>query len=377
MIEKYITKKGKERFKVDLYLGIDDKTGEIVRLRKGGFNTKKEAEVYASRKKYEYDQEIADIDKKRFKEVYDLWFTQYELNVKPNTYIQQLQIANKHILPEFENYYIDKIDVMQCQKIVNKWYSNYTKSANLVSITSRIFKLGIALGHCKANPMEKVSRPKNTHKVEYDSPFYKKDELNLFLKHTQENESLQDYVMFRVFAFTGLRKAELIGLTWDSIDLKHKKLKVDKVYVPTKDGHVYQEPKNNSSRRIISVDQETINLLKRWKVEQREKLFAFGLKVDDSSPVFTRSSSILPISDKYPNDVLNRIIKEGELNDITIHGFRHTHCSLLFDAGIEMSEVKDRLGHSSITTTMNIYNHVTKRKRDESADIFASFMSSL
>lgn len=68
------------------------------------------------------------------------------------------------------------------------------------------------------------------------------------------------------------------------------------------------------------------------------------------------------------------IAKDTGLKYITVHGFRHTHASLLFEAGTPMQDVKQRLGHSSITTTMNIYTHVTKSEQKKTADNFARFM---
>ena len=78
---------------------------------------------------------------------------------------------------------------------------------------------------------------------------------------------------------------------------------------------------------------------------------------------------------EYFNRALNKIIKENKLPNITIHGFRHTHCSLLFEAGVSVKEVQDRLGHSSAQTTMNIYNHVMQSKKTETGNKFASFMN--
>ena len=63
------------------------------------------------------------------------------------------------------------------------------------------------------------------------------------------------------------------------------------------------------------------------------------------------------------------------LKKINIHGFRHTHCSLLFEAGIPIERVKDRLGHSDIKTTMNIYTHVSPKAKEDTADVFGKFMS--
>ena len=69
---------------------------------------------------------------------------------------------------------------------------------------------------------------------------------------------------------------------------------------------------------------------------------------------------------------MKRIIQKHDLKVITTHGLRHTHCSLLFEAGVSIQEVKERLGHSDIQTTMNIYAHVTEKAREESAEKFAS-----
>ncbi|EME7138811.1 tyrosine-type recombinase/integrase, partial [Enterococcus faecium] len=67
--------------------------------------------------------------------------------------------------------------------------------------------------------------------------------------------------------------------------------------------------------------------------------------------------------------------KKYNFNDITIHGFRHTHCSLLFEAGLSIKEVQERLGHSDIHTTMNIYTHVTKKQKERAADKFAAYLN--
>ena len=82
------------------------------------------------------------------------------------------------------------------------------------------------------------------------------------------------------------------------------------------------------------------------------------------------------MTDTYLRRIIRRVTQKYELPHITIHGFRHTHCSLLFEAGVEMHNVKERLGHSSIRTTMNIYTHVTKAERSKTADVFSEFMSS-
>ncbi|HFI0025852.1 TPA: site-specific integrase [Streptococcus suis] len=72
---------------------------------------------------------------------------------------------------------------------------------------------------------------------------------------------------------------------------------------------------------------------------------------------------------------LRCILKKYDLPYITPHGFRHTHCSLLFEAGATVKEVQERLGHEDIKTTMNIYAHVTEQAKEQTAHKFAQFMS--
>ena len=75
-----------------------------------------------------------------------------------------------------------------------------------------------------------------------------------------------------------------------------------------------------------------------------------------------------------PRNALVKICNRFDLPMMNIHGFRHTHCSLLFEAGVPMKDVMERLGHSDIQTTMNVYTHVTKSSRDNSAQMFAKYV---
>ncbi|HHT7735498.1 TPA: site-specific integrase, partial [Streptococcus suis] len=76
----------------------------------------------------------------------------------------------------------------------------------------------------------------------------------------------------------------------------------------------------------------------------------------------------------YINYNLRCILKKYDLPYITPHGFRHTHCSLLFEAGASIKEVQERLGHEDIKTTMNIYAHVTENTKEKTAEKFAQFL---
>ena len=99
--------------------------------------------------------------------------------------------------------------------------------------------------------------------------------------------------------------------------------------------------------------------------------------IKDGEQLLFSSEENKPLYLDYVNHNLKIIIKENNLKHITLHGFRHTHCSLLFESGASVKEVYVRLGHTDIKTTMDdIYTHIAKKQPEETAIRFADFMSS-
>ena len=378
MITKYTLKDGSERFEVDFYLGISDQTGKVERVRKKGFKSYAAAKKYSTKIKYEYSNNLigtaVNSEKIRFEDVYRLWFKQYVHTVRENTYITTLQVADNHILPKFKKYYMNSISVEMCQDIANEWYSGFAKATMLVSIVNRMFKFAIGLGYCRDNPMSKIMRPRNTHKKEYEAPFYTKQELQHFFKCIEEESPLRQTIL-RVLAFTGLRRGEIMALMWKDIDMVNNTLSVNRVLAEGIKGSVFHNPKTKKSRRTISIDKATMDMLKWWRVYQKSYLLKYGINIlnNDEQFVFTNKEN-KHLNLYYLGTLIPKLLAKYDLPHINAHGFRHTHCSLLFEAGLDMQEVRDRLGHSNIETTMNIYAHVTTNRRDNAADKFENFM---
>ncbi|PCF64391.1 site-specific integrase, partial [Staphylococcus intermedius] len=97
--------------------------------------------------------------------------------------------------------------------------------------------------------------------------------------------------------------------------------------------------------------------------------------MNKSQYVFTNVSNNKPLNIKFIFDTLKLLCERHDFKRIKVHGFRHTHCSLLFEAGLSVQEVQNRLGHSDIQTTMNIYAHVTEKQRDNVAEKFANYIN--
>ncbi len=132
-------------------------------------------------------------------------------------------------------------------------------------------------------------------------------------------------------------------------------------------------PKTRDSKRLISLDNKTLSLLKKWRISQKEEEFANRIISSANNLVFKIEDGT-PLRLAYLNEKLNILIKKHNLHPITIHGIRHTHASLLFEAGANIKEVQERLGHADIQMTMNIYTHVTNTLKEQTASKFQKYI---
>lgn len=381
MIKKYQKKNGTIAYMFKAYLGIDPVTGKKKYTTKRGFKSPKEARKAYNRLMVQVEENDVVTDSQRpFSELADEWFEQYKNTVRESTYVAQKLAYKKHIFPLFGNLKISRISIPYCQKQVNHWYSYYKKYSNLIGLTSSIFKYALSLRLIRSNPMDAVIRPKRKKRIDeerYSAPYYEKEELLEFLE-IAKNYPDPIYPIFRILAFTGLRKGELLALRWKDIDFEKSTLSVKQTLATCDKWEIkFQVPKTEKSLRTISIDSETLQVIKRWQLKQKEYFLKMGIKpVKNGEQLLFVSEENKPLYLDYVNHNLKIIIKENNLKRITPHGFRHTHCSLLFESGASLKEVQVRLGHTDIKTTMDIYTHVTKRQTEETANRFADFMSS-
>lgn len=323
------------------------------------------------------ENDVLTDSQRPFAELADEWFEQYKNTVRESTYVAQKLAYKKHILPLFGNLKISKISIPYYQKQVNHWYSYYKKYSNLIGLTSSVFKYALSLRLIRNNPMDAVIRPKRKKRIDeerYCAPYYEKEELLEFLE-IAKNYPDPIYPILRILAFTGLRKGELQALRWKDIDFKNQTLSVNQTLATCDKWEIkFQVPKTEKSLRIISIDSETLQVIKRWQLKQKELFLKMGIKpTKNNEQLLFTSEENKPLYLDYINHNLKIIIKEHNLKRITPHGFRHTHCSLLFESSASLKEVQVRLGHTDIKTTMDIYTHVTKKTDRRDGKSFCGF----
>lgn len=373
-IIKYQTASGKDRYKFIVYAGKDETTGKSIIIRKQGFKTLKEAkQAYLDVQQAILNGDYLPINQKRltYKGLLELYLPLYAQTVKETSFYQFKRCMESKALPVLGDVYLDKITPQLCQKAVNQWAKEYPNSFGRVTIwTSKVLKYAFKIGLIDSNPFDRVIKPKKPAKKKKEN-FYTKKELETFLNGARD-AGMMKYTLFRLLAFSGMRIGELIALNWSDVDFFRKTVSINKTLTLDKGGkYTIGSPKTASSNRTIMLDDETMNILQKWRAEQSRRIIYLGKPQNDLIFPSEHGSHLANPTVQHWNE---KIAKKQGLRKISLHGFRHTHASLCFEAGLTMQDVKDRLGHSNISTTMDIYTHVTKSRKKESVQQLANFM---
>lgn len=192
-----------------------------------------------------------------------------------------------------------------------------------------------------------------------------------------------DEAIFITLSYTGIRVGELVALKWKDIDFDKRTIYITKTYYnPDNNTVKYQlvPPKTKKSRRKIVVDTAVIETLKKLKEEQEKIIQHLGVSYNDNGYVFANvyRHPGYPVLIKFVESRMARILKRTELNSsLTPHSLRHTHTSLLAEAGVGLEEIMERLGHHDDEVTRKVYLHVTNEMKREASDKFSKLMSNV
>lgn len=110
------------------------------------------------------------------------------------------------------------------------------------------------------------------------------------------------------------------------------------------------------------------------KMEKTSEILAELSAMNPTTTYIFENEFGKPIPGTLPRKWLQQIVKDSDIRPIRIHGFRHTHASLCFEAGMTLKQVQYRLGHSDLKTTMNIYTHITREAKDDIGEKFANYI---
>jgi integrase len=232
---------------------------------------------------------------------------------------------------------------------------------------STIRRLGATLHKALADAVKKKLIPYNPAdaaelpKIQRDSDgagemkTWTREELDRFLAYVAPDRL---YPMWRLAAWTGMRRGEVCGLTWRDVDLDAATITVQRARVTVKRADVREsKPKTHAGRRQVELDKETRAALEAWQERQQAEREEWPGQWPDHGLVFTLQDGTALHPD-YLSRAFQAHEKRAKLPTIRLHDLRHTHATLLVAAGVPVKVVSERLGHSTPAFTMTVYQHV-------------------
>ena len=375
-------------------IGVDPQTGKRKQEKKGGFKTKGAAQLACGKIIQGVEQGTFIKESEiTFKEFSKEWLISYENSgeVKEST-VRMRKAAIHRFLPYLAQIKLKNVTRKRYQDALNSLKENGFAKNTLIGahVTGRmIFKKAIEYKIIKADPTQYATVPKTVKTIEELEAedeivkYLEKEELSLFLKITKEKGKDRDYPIFLLLAYTGMRVGELCALKWKDINFEEGTVNITKTYYnPSNNVIKYKllTPKTKTSKREISVDEVVLEELRKHKVKQNIVLMKNRDTYYDKDFVFAKGTTHLgyPEIVRIIEDHMHRLLKLAKLNTrLTPHSLRHTHTSLLAEAGVSLLEIMERLGHKDSKTTRWVYMHTTKTMKKEASRKFSELMKSL
>jgi len=365
--------------------GIDPITNKPRQIKKRGFKSGREAELAAMEvelqiKKGEYFQG----ENMKFQALYDEWIQMYPFTRKKSSTRNRMGSA-KHLLSAWANTSINNITKpmyrQHMNSLVPKYKYNTREGIHIVG--KMIFDYAIEMEYLQKNPTDSYILPKNLNYEEEEQMlvFLEKEELFQFLKISKQDGLPNDQEFFSLLAYSGMRVGEATSLQWKDLDFVNNSISINKTYYNpsnNKRNFELQTPKTRSSRRELLIDQSIMDSLNALQQEQKKIIKKNKRIYEDQGFIFTCSEGFPYTIKQFSNRLQRLLTRMPDLNKhITPHSFRHTHASLLIEADVNMKVISHRLGHSSVSTTDEVYGHLTRGLEKKASHQFSELMKDL
>ena len=374
-IQEYMTSRGK-RWLFQIYVVIDPEYPELgqKRVTRSGFTDTAEASVELQKALKKKSQNEKFLGKVPVISVYaDSWVA--GLKLEASTIQGYKKIIRNHITPQLGDIRLDKLTATRIARHYRDLETSGRRdkpslgkplSPNTVHkvhvLLGAMLDAAIEDGLLTINPTKRkrtVNAPKSSQirAARPEIRTWTGEELQAFL--TWDGDELKDelFPLWRTIAYTGMRRSEALALRWGDVNFKTKVISVRRAADVTERNKA--KTTKTGSARPIDVDDETLDVLRVHKAA-RGTLALDLARVD--AYVFGDDDGLIPVPDAITSRWTRRIgwaTKKLDIRRVTLKGLRHTHATLLLELGVHPKVVQERLGHSTITTTMNIYSHVT------------------
>jgi integrase len=219
------------------------------------------------------------------------------------------------------------------------------------------------------NPCAGVELPAEEHQ---EATVWGPDEAGAFLDHA-ESTGHRLMLLYRLVLLRGLRRGEACGLRWADADLDTGHLRISQTLMQIGGKIVTGTPKSKTSARLVSIDPETVELLRAYQNAQRRERFAAGPAYDDHGLIFADEIG-RPYAPDNVSAWFKQLARAAGLPPIKLHEGRHTAAVLGLEAGLPMKVVSVQLGHSNTAITADLYTHVRRAVADDAAERVAALV---
>ena len=302
----------------------------------------------------------------------DTWLTEYKkAQIKPSTYESYETLINVHIKPALGNVPLAKLQAPMLQNFYNEKLK-LGRADGKGGLSTRVVRYFHAVvrealqqavknGLVIRNVADATSPP--TIQSKKMRPLTE-DELLAFFDAAKEDRLFAGYVLA---ATTGLRRGELLGLCWDCVDLEHGAITVQRELLALKDGPTLEETtKSKNGKRSVTLTDDAVKELKAYRRQQAQEKRRIGPAYRDNGLGFCKEDGT-PLRPEEFTKRFQRHLEKAGLPKVRLHDLRHTHASLLLARGVHPKVVQERLGHSSITMTLDLYSHLTPGLQEAAA----------
>lgn len=336
--------------------------------------TKKDAEKFLTEKLRELDTGILiDTKKMKFGDYLDYWKDKTFNNLEITTQEGYIQKIDKHIKPYLSNIYLEDLKPLHLQNFYQEKLENGQLN-NKGCLSSRTVLAMHRIIHSALeqavkwqlvirNVADAVEPPKAK---KYEAKYLTDKQTEELIKIARKSDI---YIPIMIAIYTGARRGEVLGLNWSNVNLEKGYIKIIDNLCATKNGLIIKKPKTKSGIRTIAISQELIKVLKQHKINQIKNKLRLGELYKDNNMVCCYEDGHL-YNPKRFSAKFNELLKDNNLPIIRLHDLRHSHASLLVKLGVQPKEISQRLGHSNIGITMDLYSHLYEETDREIANMF-------
>lgn len=371
----HIYKRSIDSWTVVYDTGRDPVTGRRRQVSKAVRGTKKDAERELRRTLNQIDSGMY-VAQSRFtvSEFLEAWLTEYvEPNLSAKIRIRYESIVQQHLIPAFGHIRLRSLRPRHVSPQYARWADSGRKNEEQGGLSPRTIVnhhrvLKGALGYAvqqqvlAANPADSVKPPRVAPpniKV-LDRP-----QLGHLLE-IAKSTSIGPIV--HLAGHTGMRQGEVLAVRWSDVNLDNGTLRVERAleYIPG-EGIRFKTPKTARSRRTVTLSNSLVRALRRARAAQAQRRLSMGEGYGDQDLVFATQTG-RPLSPRNVLREFGKLVDRAGIPKIRFHDLRHTHATILLNEGVPISVVSERLGHSTPTTTLNVYAHVLPNVQQALAD---------